>query len=184
MLQTLLQDNSDDRGTATGRLGSLCQINSLSSLPNDLHSFIYSFLKRTEKLIFISLSKDIYLRSQHYREMKFTRKASLNYAFDHKFKERVLALVFARNISLNLWEITDEQMSSLDVGNVHFIHFAMCKEITEAGVAHLSKVHSLSFFNCHGITDACLAYLSDVHDLNISLLNIHGCWFGSSQQSS
>jgi hypothetical protein len=53
---------------------------SLSSLPCDLHGLVYSYLERREKMIFISLSKEISSLSRNYRQMKLKKTFSLEYA--------------------------------------------------------------------------------------------------------
>jgi hypothetical protein len=93
------------------------------SLPCDLHSLIYSFLEIEEKLIFISISKEITSHARSYRVMGFS-KLSLEYVHNESFRKQVSSLVLPCHLELHFTfenEITDAELSSLeDVGFLHF----------------------------------------------------------------
>jgi hypothetical protein len=55
----------------------------LPLLPSDAHSVIYSFLEWKEKMIFISLSREIYFNSRPYREIEFNRTFSREETLRH-----------------------------------------------------------------------------------------------------
>jgi hypothetical protein len=142
----------------------------LSSLPCDLHGLVYSYLEWREKLIFISLSKEISsLLSRSYREMRLKRPSSLKFALNQSFRERVCSLVLPCHVELELsWchDFTDAAL--IHLGNVHSLNLSCCKQITDAGLCHLGNVHSLDLSGCEAITDAGLAYLRNVKKISLS----------------
>jgi hypothetical protein len=163
----------------------------LLTLPSDCHSLIYCFLESAdERLSFLSLSREIYFKSQSYREMKLRPMASRQYALDQSFREKIHSLVRPGHLHLNLsksrlnddtashlgdvfsldlsWcpDISDESLCHL--GNVHILNLSECPLITDEGVRYLGGVHTLDLSSCFQITDECLAHLTHVQSLNLS----------------
>jgi hypothetical protein len=67
------------------------------------------------------LSREIYFNSRPYREMKFNRTFSREFAVNESFRERVYELIFPHHVRLKLLDceaVTDECLSHL--GNVNF----------------------------------------------------------------
>jgi hypothetical protein len=42
-----------------------------------------------------------------------------------------------------------------------------CRQITDAGPAHLTGIHTLKMWRCEQITDAGLAHLTGIHTLDL-----------------
>jgi hypothetical protein len=108
-------------------------------LPCDLHGLVYSYLDWTEKMIFISLCKEIYSLSRSYREMRLDKPSSLKYALNEdSFRDRVCSLVLPCHVALDLChdhEIIDEILIRLaDVGA---LNLSRCRGFTDAGLAYL-----------------------------------------------
>jgi hypothetical protein len=132
---------------------------------SELHGLIYSYLDWGEKLNFISISREIYLSSGNYRQLKLKQGTSRQYVSDELFRKRLNSLVSRCNIELNLQRydlVTNAEMESLEVQS---LDITGCKQISDAGLAHLGGVRSLNASNCNRITDAGMIYLGRVHHL-------------------
>jgi hypothetical protein len=143
---------------------------SLCLLPTDIHSVIYSYLQSGEKLRFISLSKEIFLTSRYFRELKLKARFSQNYLFKKPFRERILKLVGPSQIMLNLSEcdrVTNQHLSLPFVNGVHSLNLTECP-IDDEGVRHLGNVQILTLRGCSQITDQSLPFLSHVHTLDLA----------------
>ena len=71
--------------------------------------------------------------------------------------------------TINLWNcknITDAGLAHLE--NVEKIAFRFCKWITDTGLAHLENVKEIDLWGCQGFTDAGLAHLSNVDNIGLS----------------
>jgi hypothetical protein len=144
-----------------------------SSLPSELHGLIYSCLIWKEKMVFMTLSKEISSLSRSYREMRLKKTFSLEYALNKSFQDRVSSLASPCHVDLNLPrhdQITDELISHL--GNVRMIRLPFCHQITDAGLAHLGNVNKIDLSGCSQITDEGLRHLGNG---NVQILNLTRC---------
>jgi hypothetical protein len=152
---------------------SLVPTVAFSSLPSELHGLIYSCLAWQEKMVFMTLSKEISSLSRSYREMRLNKTFSLEYALNESFRDRVSSLASPCHVDLNLsWDdqITDELISHL--GNVRMINLSFCKQITDAGLAHLGNVKEIHLSSCHQITDEGLRHLGNG---KVQILDLYCC---------
>jgi hypothetical protein len=166
------------------RVGIANDNSSILFLPCDLHGLVYSYLEWDEKMIFISLSKEISSLSRSYREMRLNYSFSHKYSFRKKFRDRVCAVVLPCHIDLNLssWDgerdpITDECLHQLrDVRCLDlscsrgftYADLAFRQQITDIGLRHLGNLQSLDLSYCRGFTDAGLAYLRNLKKINLA----------------
>jgi hypothetical protein len=143
-------------------------------LPCDLHGLVYSYLDWREKMIFISVSKEIHSLSRSYREMRLKQSSSIKYALNEEsFRDRVCSLVLPCHVALDLChsdkildEISDEILIHLaDVGS---LNLSWCHGFTDAGLASLGNLKDIILSSCHQITDAGLRHLGNLHSLDLS----------------
>jgi hypothetical protein len=119
-------------GVAKSRNSNECHF----LLSHPTFTVVYSFLDWVDKIAFISLSKEISANSRTYRELKFNKTFSVEYALNESFRERVHNLSLSCNLSLNLSKyqvITGQIISQL--GNVCSLNLGRCQQITDAGVS-------------------------------------------------
>jgi hypothetical protein len=143
-------------------------------LPCDLHGLVYSYLDWTEKMIFISVSKEIHSLSRSYREIRLNKPSSIKYALNEdSFRDRVCSLVLPCHVALNLccdrqpnFKITDETL--IHLGNVGSLNISYCQRFTNAGLAYLHNVNNLNLLFCNQITDEGLRHLGNLQSLNLS----------------
>jgi hypothetical protein len=148
-----------------------------STLPSDLYGLIYSYLKWHEKVIFISLTREIYSNSRPYREFKFTRKQSRRYATESLFREHISHLALESHLKLRLGylrleksslicnQTTDE--SVMHLGHVHTLDLSRWNQITDQSVMNFGGLHTL-ILRYSSITDRSLACLSQLHTIILS----------------
>jgi hypothetical protein len=166
----------------------------LPILPSDCHSLIYCFLgSADERLSFLSLAREIYFKSQSYREMKLSPTASRQYALNQSFREKIHSLVRPGHLHLNLSnfrqltqinlaelrhartlllsncsQLTDASVASLSLGQVETLDLSKCNQVSDEGVAHLGHVHCLNLSMCYRVTDEGLRHLGNVQTLLLS----------------
>jgi hypothetical protein len=146
---------------------------SILSLPCDLHGLVYSYLEWEDKLIFISLSKEISSLSKELSRDE-TRQALLSQIFiQDSFRDRVCTLVLPCHIDLNLssWDgernpTTDECLYRLR--DVRCLRLSYCGGFTDAGLAYLRNLNQIYLCGCHQITDEGLRHLGNLESLNLS----------------
>jgi hypothetical protein len=140
----------------------------LPCLPSDLHGLVYSYLDWREKKILISLCKEIYSLSRSYREIRLNRPASIKYALDESFRDRVSSLALPYRVALNYYgeEIFDAFLVHL--GEVGTLNVKCCCGLTNAGLAYLGNVKEIDLACCHQITDEGLRHLGNLQSLDRS----------------
>jgi hypothetical protein len=124
----------------------------------DVHSLIYSYLESSERIIFLSVAKEIFLNSKCYRQLSLNGTIAREYLFNKLFRERVDEKILPYNLSLDLAQgkvkvneigfqkVTDAYVASL--GGVHTLNLRSCYWITNEGIRHLGNVHTLLLSGC------------------------------------
>jgi hypothetical protein len=141
-------------------------------LATDIHSVIYSFLELKDKLIYISLAKEIFFNSRTYRVLNLNQRFSEEYVLVPSFRERISPLVLLCHISLSLAHchcINDADLAG--IGNVGSLDLTGCDQITNVGLAYLSHIKSLYLSGCDHISDLGASYL--VNHIVIHIVESH-----------
>jgi hypothetical protein len=145
---------------------------SLTSLPCDSHSLIYSYLNNLERFYFFNISKVINSDRKNYQEMKLNPASSLRYVRDEIFRDRVSSLVMPGHLDLNLLnETPTQQLTDIEInhmGNVGALSLLGSQEITDEGLWSLGHLQCLRWFDCSVITDLGFSYLGNLKELMLS----------------
>jgi hypothetical protein len=134
----------------------------------DIYRVLEGYLARSEFQAFLHTNKHALNEYIGYRFISLTKKYSIIYNENDKFRARILSLIInpRRQLSLNIsWtNITD--VSAL--GRVHTLMLSNCQKISD--VSALGRVHTLDLSFCSLITD--VSALGGVHTLDLTLCSL------------